>query len=100
LYVIDIMADTNSVVVGSLDDIYIEKQIVDDLNWIAIRSLNEPVEITARIRSSHKGYAAVVEPLEKGKALVAYKEPQVGASRGQSIVFYDGDTVVGGGIAE
>jgi tRNA-specific 2-thiouridylase len=100
LYVIDIMADTNSVVVGSLDDIYIEKQIVDDLNWIAIRSLNEPVEITARIRSSHKGYAAVVESLEKGKALVAYKEPQVGASRGQSIVFYDGDVVLGGGIAE
>jgi len=100
LYVIDIMADTNSVVVGRVEDMYTEKQVVDDLNWIAIRSLNGPVEITARIRSAHKGYAAVVEPLEKGKALVAYKEPQVGASRGQSIVFYDGDTVVGGGIAE
>ena len=100
LYVIDIKADTSSVVVGSLEDLCIEKQIVDDLNWIAIRSLNEPVEITVRIRSSHKGYAAVVEPLDNGKALVTYKEPQAGAARGQSIVFYDGDVVVGGGIAE
>ena len=100
LYVIDIRADTNSVVVGSLEELYTEKQIVDDLNWIAPRSLNGPVEITARIRSSHKGYAAVVAPLENGKALVTYKEPQVGAARGQSIVFYEGDVVVGGGIVE
>jgi tRNA-specific 2-thiouridylase len=100
LYVSDIRADTNSVVVGSLEELYTEKQIVDDLNWIAPRSLNGPVEITARIRSSHKGYAAVVEPLENGKALVTYKEPQVGAARGQSVVFYEGDVVVGGGIVE
>ena len=100
LYVIDIKADTNSVVVGSVDDLYIEKQIVDDLNWIAVQSLNEPVQVIARIRSSHKGYTAVVEPLENGKALVTYLEPQIGAARGQSIVFYDGDLVVGGGIAE
>jgi tRNA-specific 2-thiouridylase len=100
LYVIDIRADANSVVVGSVDDLYIEKQVVDDLNWIAVRSLNGPVEITARIRSAHKGYAAVVEPLENGRALVTYKEPQPGAARGQAIVFYQGDVVLGGGIAE
>jgi tRNA-specific 2-thiouridylase len=100
LYVIDIRADTNSVIVGSVDELYIEKQIVDDLNWIAVQALNEPVQVIARIRSSHKGYAAVVETLENGKALVTYREPQIGAARGQSIVFYDGDVVVGGGIAE
>ena len=98
LFVIDIRADTDSVVVGSLEDLYTEKQIVDDLNWIAVRSLNEPVEITARIRSSHRGYAAIVEPLENGKAMVTYKIPRAGAARGQSIVFYDGDAVVGGGV--
>ena len=100
LYVIDISADTNSVVVGSVDDLYIEKQVVDDLNWIAVRSLNGPVEVTARIRSAHRGYAAVVEPLENGRALVTYTEPQSGAARGQSIVFYRGDVAVGGGVAE
>ncbi len=100
LYVIDIRADSNSVVVGSAEELYTEKQIVDDLNWIAGRSLNGPVKITARIRSSHKGYVAVVETLANGKALVTYKEPQPGAARGQSIVFYDGEAVLGGGIVE
>jgi len=31
---------------------------------------------------------------------VAYREPQIGAARGQAIVFYDGDMILGGGIAE
>ena len=100
LYVLDIRAETNSVVVGSENDLRMEKQVVDGLNWIAVQSLNEPVQAIARIRSSHKGYAAVVETLENGKALVTYREPQIGAARGQSIVFYDGDIVVGGGIVE
>lgn len=100
LYVIDIKADTNSVVVGSEGDLYTEKQIVSDINCIALESLTDTMQVNARIRSSHKGYAATIEPREKGKALVTYTEPQIGAARGQSIVFYDGDVVVGGGIAE
>jgi tRNA-specific 2-thiouridylase len=100
LYVIDLRADTNSVVVGSLEDLYTEKQIVSDINYIVSESLTGPMPVIARIRSSHKGYSAVIEPLENGKALVTYTEPQIGAALGQSIVFYDGELVVGGGIAE
>jgi tRNA U34 2-thiouridine synthase MnmA/TrmU len=32
--------------------------------------------------------------------MVKYKEPQIAAARGQAIVFYNGDTVLGGGIVE
>jgi tRNA-specific 2-thiouridylase len=100
LYVIEVSADTNSVVVGSLEDLYTEKQTVCDINWIAFESLRGTMQVNARIRSSHKGYAAAVESLENGKALVTYKEPQVGAARSQAIVFYGGDRVLGGGIVE
>jgi tRNA-specific 2-thiouridylase len=100
LYVLDIRADTSSVVVGSANDLCMEKQVVGDLNWIAVQSLKGPMEVNARVRSSHKGYAAVVGPYDDGEALVTYKEPQAGAARGQSIVFYAGDEVVGGGIVE
>ncbi|MEI6186587.1 MAG: tRNA 2-thiouridine(34) synthase MnmA [Dehalococcoidia bacterium] len=99
-YVIEVKADTNSVVVGGLEDLYTERQVVFDVNWIALESPRGTMPVTARIRSSHKGYAATVEPREKGKALVTYKDPQVGAARGQSIVFYDDDVVLGGGIVE
>jgi tRNA-specific 2-thiouridylase len=58
------------------------------------------MQVNARIRSAHKGYAAILEPCENGKALVTYQKPQAGAARGQSVVFYDGDVVIGGGIIE
>ncbi|MCX5994315.1 MAG: tRNA 2-thiouridine(34) synthase MnmA [Chloroflexi bacterium] len=99
-YVIEVKADTNSVVVGGPEDLYTERQVVSDVNWIALESPRGTMPVTARIRSSHTGYAAVVEPREKGKALVTYKDVRVGAAPGQSIVFYDGDVVLGGGIAE
>jgi len=100
LYVIDIRAETNSVVVGRLEDLYTVKQIVDDVNWITVESLNEKVRVTTRIRSSHAGYKAVISPADNGKVLVTYEEPQIGAARGQAIVFYDGDVVLGGGIVK
>jgi tRNA U34 2-thiouridine synthase MnmA/TrmU len=41
----------------------------------------------------------VVSPLENGSANVAYTQQQIGAAKGQAIVFYCGDTVLGGGTA-
>ena len=100
VYVIDIRAETNSVVVGSVNNLRTEEQIVSDVNWIARESPAKAMQVMARIRSSHAGYEAVVFPHDNGEVVVKYKKPQVGAARGQAIVFYDGDVVVGGGIAE
>lgn len=100
LYVIDKNAGSNSVIVGSVEDLYTEKQIVSDINYISCESLKGAMQVNARIRSTHEGYAAVIEPCENGKALVTYTGPRVGAARGQAVVFYDGDVLVGGGIAE
>ena len=98
LYVIDIRAGTNLVVVGRLEDLYTEKQIVSEVNWISMESLKERVKITTRIRSSHHGYAATISPLTDNKVRVEYSDRQIGAARGQAIVFYEGDVVLGGGI--
>lgn len=100
LFVVDIKPDLNAVIVGGKDDLRRKEQVVGDLNWIAVPSLDRKMDVKARIRSSHGGYAAVVSPLENGKVKVAYTEPQVAAARGQAIVFYVGDVVIGGGIVE
>jgi len=100
LYVIDIMAETNTVVVGAMEELNTEEQIVSEVNWIARESVADAMQVTARIRSSHAGYEAAIFPRHDGKIVVRYKEPQTGAARGQAIVFYDGDVVVGGGIVE
>jgi tRNA-specific 2-thiouridylase len=100
LFVTDIKPELNSVIVGPREDLYIEGQDVNELNWIAIARLKDSREVRARIRSSHAGYDAVISPLQDKRVRVTYKEPQIAAARGQAIVFYDGDVVLGGGIAE
>ncbi len=100
LYVTRIEAEKNEVVVGAKDDLLTGSQVVAGLNWIAIGELAGPLEVTAKIRNAHHGYAAVLSPETGGRVKVAYREPQIGAAPGQAIVFYDGDVVVGGGIVE
>jgi tRNA-specific 2-thiouridylase len=97
LYVIDIKPETNTVVAGVKSSLYTKEQLVAGLNWISVKTLERPMEVKARIRSSHQGYDAVVSPHGNDSAKVAYMEKQIGAARGQAIVFYTGDTVVGGG---
>lgn len=99
LYVTDILPETNAVVVGEKEDLYMTSQTVAETNWISIESLSGPIEVRARIRNAHHGYEAVISPAGHQETAVMYKEPQVGAAPGQAIVFYDGDVVVGGGIA-
>ena len=41
-----------------------------------------------------------MSPLAEGRVRVDFAEPQRAVTPGQSVVFYDGDTVVGGGIIE
>jgi len=99
LYVIGIEPETNTVVAGAKEHLFIKSQDVSGPNWICVKTLERPMEVKARIRSSHQGYDAVVSPLENGGANVAYTQQQIGAAKGQAIVFYAGDTVLGGGTA-
>lgn len=100
LFVTDIKPDLNAVIVGAKEDLYKTEQIVSDLNWISIDALKEAMDVKARIRSSHAGYDAVISPLDGKRVEVKYPGPQTAAARGQAIVFYDGDVVLGGGIVD
>ena len=58
------------------------------------------MHITAKVRYSAKPSEAIIYPLEDGKVKVSFKEKQRAITKGQSVVFYNGNTVVGGGIIE
>jgi tRNA-specific 2-thiouridylase len=100
LYVTDIKPEMNAVIVGGKEELYKTGQAVANLNWISVDCLNMDLKAKARIRSSHAGYDATISPLDTDRVYVAYTEPQIAAARGQAVVFYQGDVVVGGGIAE
>ena len=97
LYVTAIEPDRNAVVVGTREAIYGSELIASNLNWLAIDSPEHPFRVKARVRYRHPEAEAVVTPLDEDRVYVKFAEPQMAITPGQAIVFYDGDTVVGGG---
>lgn len=100
LYVTGIDQGKNAVTVGTKEEVYRDGLLASDLNWIAIEEFKRPIEVKARIRYLHKEAEAMVIPLDKDKVHVKFKEPQMAITPGQAVVFYDGDTVIGGGTIE
>ncbi len=97
LYVLELNAKENRVVVGPVENLEIDTFEVERCNWIAFEELAEPIEVTTRIRYNHSGTMATVEPGENGRAAVHLYEPQRAIAPGQACVFYQDDLVVGGG---
>ncbi len=70
------------------------------MNFIACEPPDAPIRVEAKIRHKHRPAAATVRSLGAGAVEVAFDEPQRAITPGQSVVFYRGDTVVGGGVIE
>jgi tRNA-specific 2-thiouridylase len=100
LYVMDIDAENNRLIVGSKKKLLAKGLIASDLNFLAVASLDQSYEVKARIRLRHTAAAATVHPASDNKVKVLFKEPQEAVTPGQSVVFYRGETVFGGGIIE
>ncbi len=97
LYVLELNAKENRVVVGPVENLESDRFEVERCNWIAFEELNQSIEATTRIRYNHSGTMATIEPGENGRATVHLHEPQRAIAPGQACVFYQDDLVVGGG---
>ena len=100
LYVIDIKPETNEVIVGKEEMLYSNELTASVLNWMAIDELEEPLELEAKIRYRSKESKCIVYPIENDKVKVVFNEPQRAITRGQSVVFYKDNIVIGGGIID
>ena len=100
VFVTDINPLTNEVVVGSEDDIFKTDLVCKDVNFIAFDTLDKPMELKAKIRYSAKPAEATISPLENGRIKVSFKEKQRAITKGQSVVFYLDDLIIGGGVIE
>ncbi len=97
LYVCEKRMDTNTVVLGKNEKLFHDTLKAADLNWIAFEDLKEPVRCKAKIRYKQKEADAVIERISEDQVKVTFDEPQRGITKGQAVVFYDGDVVLGGG---
>ena len=97
VFVVAIRPETNEVVIGNADDVFSDRLVCNQLNFMSIEDLEGEMQVTAKIRYSHKGANAVIRKLGEDEVECIFKEPQRAITPGQAVVFYDGDYVVGGG---
>lgn len=97
LYVTAIESDKNAVIVGTKEQTYGRDLTAGNLNWIAIDRLRKLIRVKAKVRYRHPEAEATVTSLNNEEVYVKFIEPQMAITPGQTIVFYEGDTVIGGG---
>lgn len=95
LYVVSINKSDNTVVLGDEEDLYKDELICDNVN-ILVDEL--PAYVKVKIRYKSKEVDAKLEILDDDVIRVIFKDKQRAITKGQSVVFYDGDVLVGGGI--
>ncbi len=95
-FVLDVLPDTNTVVVGDADDLLAGGLIASEVNWL-IDPPGVPLPCSVRIRYRHAGCPATVVATEGGGAVVRFVEPQTAVTPGQAVTLYAGTRVLGGG---
>jgi tRNA-uridine 2-sulfurtransferase len=98
LYVTALDPSRNAVVVGGEEEIDVEAIVAKQANFISILALRSPMTVQAKIRHTHEPAPATIEPWADGLVRVRFEQAQRAPAPGQSVVFYQGDLVVGGGV--
>ena len=112
LYVIDLNKEKNEVIVGEADETFNNSLVAVDLNWVSNFELKGEIKASAKVRSAQTPVDVTIIPtphptlpLKGGREnpqniFVQFDDPQKALTKGQSVVFYDGDVLLGGGIID
>lgn len=99
-YVLRVVPETATVVVGDEESLLSETLVARDVNWLSIPEPAGELRADVRIRYRHAEAPATIVPLGGGRVRVRFDEPQRAITPGQAAVFYDGEVCLGGGWIE
>ncbi len=100
LYVITKHASTNTLVVGTQEEMGTSELIARDVNWVSGEAPGESFHAEVKIRYTAKEVSAWVTPMEGNQARVRFDAPVRDATKGQAAVFYQNEQLLGGGIIQ
>lgn len=98
LYVAEVNPSSNTVTLASDSELYSDELTAGNINLITTDSIEKPMHLTAKIRYRHNEEPAVVTQTDSDTITVKFDAPQRAITKGQAVVLYDGDVVVGGGV--
>ena len=98
LYVLGKDPVTNTLIVGTQEELGSRELSARDVNWLSGEALREPFRAEVKIRYTAKEAQAVITPLDGNRVQVLFDSPQRDITPGQAAVFFQGDLVIGGGI--
>ena len=97
VFVTEIRPETNEVVIGENEELFVDRVECDKLNFMSIEDLKEPMRVKAKIRYNHGGEYCTIEKVGEDLVECRFEAKVRAATPGQAVVFYDGDHVLGGG---
>ena len=100
MYVCAIDPRNNTVIVGPKSQLYSQTVTAKDINMISVPSIDEPRRLKAKVRYRHPEQWATVVQTDTDTLEIRFDVPQRAVTKGQAIVLYDGDFVVGGGTIQ
>lgn len=98
LYVLGKNAATNTLIIGTQEELGSSELTARDVNWTSGETPLESFRAEVKIRYTAREAWALVTPLNGGRAQVRFDAPQRDITAGQAAVFYQGDLMLGGGI--
>ena len=100
MYVCKKDLENNKVVLCSNDELFSTELYANSINLISCDSIDKPLKIKAKVRYNQQEQPATVTQVDTDRLHIVFDKPQRAISKGQAVVLYDGDIVVGGGTIE
>ena len=97
VFVTEIRPETNEVVIGENEELFVDRVICERLNFMAIEKLDAPMRVLAKIRYNHAGEYCLLRMIGEDRAECIFEKKVRAATPGQAVVFYENDHVLGGG---
>ncbi|HKI53684.1 MAG TPA: tRNA 2-thiouridine(34) synthase MnmA [Anaerolineales bacterium] len=98
LYVLGKNIESNTLIVGTQDELGSLELTAHDVRWVAGDVPSEPFRAEVKIRYTAKEAEALVTPINGNQVQVQFDAPQRDITAGQAAVFYQGDILIGGGL--